>query len=324
MTHDRDFKRLVRHRMRKTGESYVSARAHLMRPHATSPTASERPGEAAMYPFERFTDPAKRALTRAQFEAEAGHSRSIDTTHLLLGLVHDKNTMAAAMLGMLAFRPSRMREAIARQTAEGPAQESDGLIPSEPVRRAIEFAFAEARLIGGGGVGTGHLLVGVLRTETSSGARALEVLGFNVDRGRASLRRWIASGAVAESNTPQPLPSDRDLREWIEAAEMLARSERSASVRVDHLVRAAPQSRVATELFGRLGLDLSIALAAVPAPPPQLVEVEASVAEFGADRLRGGREPGDRPGEPERRGRSEWERIHREWMQSWGSSAGRH
>lgn len=90
-----------------------------------------------MHPFAKFTAPAKRALTRAQFEAEVGNSQSIATTHLLLGLLHDKNSMAVAMLSRLApdllrgllHDQARIRQAIERQPAEGPVQESEGWSP---------------------------------------------------------------------------------------------------------------------------------------------------------------------------------------------------
>lgn len=340
MTHDRDFKRLVRHRMRKTGESYASARAHLRRTHAEGPMASESSEGTAMYPFDRFTDPAKRALTRAQFEAEAGHSDSIATTHLLLGLLDDKNSMAVGILGRVApnllrwlfHDKARFRAAFERQPPEGPVQESEGLVPSEPVKRAIELAFADAQLVGDGAVGTGHLLLGVLRVETSSGARAMAELGVTVDQVWAKLRELSDSGVAGESSTPQRKPPDRDVTEWMEAAQVLARNEGSASVRIDHLIRAAPRSRVATELFQRLGIDLPDALAAVPRPPAELSEAEASLVELVSLRRQGARERIDPPvqgagrsdrrvDDAERSAREERDRIYGEWIRLWGSSA---
>lgn len=324
MTHDRDFKRLVRHRMRKTGESYASARARLRRGHVVGHTGSEPSGEAAMYHFEKFTDQAKRALTRAQFEAEVGNSQSIATTHLLVGLLHDKNTMAVAMAARLApglLFGTRVRRSIERQPAEGPVQKSEGLVPSEQVRQAIRFAFAEAQLIGDGYVGTGHLLVGMLRVETSSGARVVAELGVTVDGARAKLRELTASGEVPESSTPERKPPDRDFTEWMEAAQVLARSEGSGSVRIDHLLRAAPRSQAATDLFGRLGIDLSEALSAVPPPPAQLSQVEASLIELVNLRRQGARERLDRPirlDDAERSAREERDRIYGEWITSWG------
>lgn len=285
-----------------------------------------------MHPFDKFTDPAKRALTRAQFEADADNSRSIATTHLLRGMLHDKNSMAVGMLSRVAWRPIRVRQAIERQPAEGPIEESEGLVLSEPTKRAIELAFAEAQLIGDGSVGTGHLLVGVLQSETSGAARAMAELGVTVDGARAKLRELTASGVVRESSTPERKPPDRDVTEWMEAAQFLARTEGSASLRIDHLVRAAPRNRAATELFGRVGIDLPHALAAVPPPPAQLSEADASLIELTSLRQPGARERVDRPiqvagrshrrvDDAERSARQERGRIYREWIESWGPSA---
>lgn len=339
MTHDRDFKRLVRHRMRRTGESYASARAHLRRGHAAGQVASESSGGAAMYSFERFTDQAKRALTRAQFEAEVGHSQSIATTHLLLGLLDDRNSMAVGILSRLSPQvlrwllhdKARFREVFERQPPEGPVQEPQGLVPSEPVKRAIELAFADAQLVGDGTVGTGHLLLGVLQVETSSGARAMAELGVTVDGVRAKLRELTESAVVGESGPLERLPPDGNVLEWMNAAQILARGEASRSVRIDHFLRAALQSRAAIELFERLGLDLP-ALAAVPRPPAELSDVEASLIELASLRRQGVRERIDRPihvagrshrrvDDAERTARAEWARIYGEWVKSWGSAS---
>lgn len=336
MTQDRDFKRLVRHRMRKTGESYVSARAHLRRADPAGHATSERSGDGPMYPFERFTNAAKRALTRAQFEAEVGNSPSIATTHLLLGLLHDRETMAVAVIARLApgllmrllHDQAGIRQVIEGQPVEGAAQESGGPAPSEPVKRAVEFAFAEAQLTGDGSVGTGHLLVGMLRVETSSGARVLAELGVTLDEARAKLWVLTQSGAVGESSTPERKPPDRDLTEWMEAAQVLARREESSSVRIDHLLRAAPRNRAAMDLFRQLGIDVQDALATVPPPPAQLSAVEASLVQLVGLRRQGAQrldvDPPVQLDEAERAARDEWRRIHGEWIQSWGPSPREH
>jgi ATP-dependent Clp protease ATP-binding subunit ClpC len=178
----------------------------------------------------------------------------------------------------------------------------------------MELAFAEARVIGDGSVNTGHLLVGMLRVETAGGARVLAELGVTVDGARAKLRELTESGTVPESSTPERRPPDRALTEWMDAAQVLARSEGSASVRIDHLLRVAPRSRTATELFGALGIDLPASLAAVPPAPARLSAVDASLIDLASLRRQGA--PVD---DAERAARDEWERIHRKWIQSWAS-----
>lgn len=179
-----------------------------------------------------------------------------------------------------------------------------------------------------------HLLLGVLRVETSSEARAMAELGVTADEMWAKLRELTGSGVVPESSTLERKPPDRDFTEWMEAAQALARSEGSAAVRIDHLLRAAPRSRAATELFERLGIDLPDALAAVPPPPAQLSEAEASLVELTSLRRQKPRERIDRPihvadrsphrvDDAERSAREARDRIYGEWIKSWGTRASR-
>lgn len=224
-----------------------------------------------------------------------------------------------ALRGLL-HEKAGFREAFERQPAERPVQGSEGLVPSEEVKRALELAFAESQLVGDGTVGTGHLLVGMLQVETSGAALAMAEFGVTLGGARAKLRELAASGVVPETSTERK-PPDRELTEWTEAAQVLARSEGSASVRVDHLLRSAPRSRAATELLGRLGIDLPAALATVPAPPAQLAKVEASLSELASLRRQGARQRLDRPlqlDDAERAARDERDRIHDEWIQAWG------
>ena len=54
-----------------------------------------------MYPFERFTERAKKVLTLAQEEAERSHHSYIGTEHLLLGLLREGEGLAAKVLNNL-------------------------------------------------------------------------------------------------------------------------------------------------------------------------------------------------------------------------------
>lgn len=94
---DRDFKKLVRQRMHKTGESFTAARAQLLTLRDARTPAS-RPGRTGMYPFDRFTEPAKEVLTLAQQEAEASGAGYIGTEHLLLGLYRNPDSAATWIL----------------------------------------------------------------------------------------------------------------------------------------------------------------------------------------------------------------------------------
>lgn len=107
VTRERDFKRLVRARMRRTGEAYATARAQLRRRGLPPSPAVE--GDSRMYPFERFTEHAKKVLTFAQEEAEQYGHGHIGTEHLLLGLLRDEEGMAGRELAALGVKLAKVR-----------------------------------------------------------------------------------------------------------------------------------------------------------------------------------------------------------------------
>jgi ATP-dependent Clp protease ATP-binding subunit ClpC len=238
MSRDKDFKRLVRRRMRKTGESYTAARAHLVRVKARARRTSATPsGGSAMQPFEYFTEPAKQALTTAQGEAEIARSGYIGTDHLLVALSANPDSVAGRLLTGLGIQDASIRAALDRMPPEQEPQPDAPLGPTEVAKRAIEFAFTEARRSGGSGaVGTGQLLVGIAIEGSGAGARALSELGVTQERVRAA-----AAGLAQEPSETvpvRPLPQSREFNEVLSTAQRIAREEQAQVLEPDHLVRA--------------------------------------------------------------------------------------
>src|SRR5262245_8776919 len=181
---DRDFKRLIRRRMRKTGESYSAARAALQR------AAGPRPGRASrMHPFERFTARARRALALTQREAEPAGG-PVEAVHLLLGLLQVRDGLAAGIVQGLGADPDELQRLLRARPVGGTAAVPAAGPPPE-VRRAIELAFEESRLMGHGFVGTEHLLLGVLSAAPGPAA-ALADAGVTP----ASARHWIQASRM--------------------------------------------------------------------------------------------------------------------------------
>jgi ATP-dependent Clp protease ATP-binding subunit ClpC len=65
-----------------------------------------------LYPFERFTEKAKKVLTLAQDEAEKAHLSYIGSEQLLLGLLREEDGLAARVLDNLGVEIERVRETI--------------------------------------------------------------------------------------------------------------------------------------------------------------------------------------------------------------------
>lgn len=116
-----------------------------------------------MYPFERFTERAKKVLSLAQEEAEKSHHSYIGTEHVLLGLLREADGIAAKVLNNLGVEIEKVR-----QTMESLLGRDKGLtvllqiIPTSRVKKVIELSFEEARRTGHNYVGSEHLLLGLL------------------------------------------------------------------------------------------------------------------------------------------------------------------
>jgi ATP-dependent Clp protease ATP-binding subunit ClpC len=221
MTRGRGFKRLVRERMRKTGESYTSARARLTTrqqgvTQASAPGGSEQmdpfehftrhPARELRYPsgrrvsremdpFERLTEQAKLVLSRAQDEARrAGHGY-IGTEHLLLALVGQEDGIAARALGNLGIEDRKIRDTMASMLGRRSTTPVRDL-PTSRVRKVIQIAFDEARRMGQQSVGTEQLLLGLMIEGEGIGAHALDQVSITLPKVRHQLAELEAQGAL--------------------------------------------------------------------------------------------------------------------------------
>jgi ATP-dependent Clp protease ATP-binding subunit ClpA len=151
-----------------------------------------------MYPFERFTDLAKKALTLAQEEAEQHRSSYIGTEHLLLGLIRIENGTARSILDRLGIDADAVRKSIEPVLDHGKRPDAGPIIPSSRVKRVIEIAFEEARMLNQSRVSTGPLLLGLIVEGQDQAARVLAGFGLSVDE----VREGVAE-APAEQGEPR-------------------------------------------------------------------------------------------------------------------------
>ena len=130
--------------------------------------------------FERFTDRARRVVVLSQEEARiAGHD-SVTTEHVLLGLIHEGDGVAARVLESLGLGLETTRQQV--QDAIGRGEHSPtGRIPFTPqAREVLKLALEESRALGHHYIGTEHILLGLVAASDSIAARVLAALG--VDR----------------------------------------------------------------------------------------------------------------------------------------------
>jgi len=133
--------------------------------------------------FERFTDRARKVMALANQEAQRFNHEHIGTEHILLGLVKEGSGVGATVLKNLDVDLERIRGEVEKSVTPGPAQSSQAKLPQTPqAKKVIEYAIEEARLFERGYVGTGEMLLGVLREPEGFGGRILRNLGLDIDR----------------------------------------------------------------------------------------------------------------------------------------------
>ncbi|MDB5114373.1 MAG: ATPase domain protein [Chloroflexi bacterium] len=165
-----------------------------------------------MYPFERFTERAKKVLTLAQEEAERSHHSYIGTEHLLLGLLREGEGLAAKVLNNLGVEINKVRSTIESVLGRNERIIIQQIIPTSRVKKVIEISFEEARRMGNNYVGTEHLLLGLLIEGEGIAAHVLEDLGATLEKVRGEIERLLhESGLEEESKEAQKKPSKTPL-----------------------------------------------------------------------------------------------------------------
>jgi ATP-dependent Clp protease ATP-binding subunit ClpA len=143
--------------------------------------------------FERFTDRARRVVVLAQEEARLLNHDYIGTEHILLGLIHEGEGVAAQALQSLGISLAAVRsqvDSIIGQGMEGPA----GHIPITPrAKKVMELSLRESLQLGHNYIGTEHLLLGLIREGEGVAAQVLVKLGAGLDRVRAAVIRLLQS-----------------------------------------------------------------------------------------------------------------------------------
>ncbi len=129
--------------------------------------------------FERFTEPARQVVVLAQEEARALKHNYIGTEHLLLGLLREREGLAARALGALGVQLEDVRAQVAQIIGQGDEVEA-GQIPFTPrAKRVLDLSLREALSLGHNYIGTEHLLLGIARENEGVAARIL--LDFDAD-----------------------------------------------------------------------------------------------------------------------------------------------
>ena len=145
--------------------------------------------------FEKFSERARRALTRAQEEAQRFGHNYIDTEHVLLGLIAEEEGVASRVLANLGVAPNKIRAAVEFVVGRG-ERSSIGEVGLTPrAKRVIELAVDEARRLNHTYIGTEHLLLGLLREREGAAVGVLESFGVSLEKAQAEINNLLSQGA---------------------------------------------------------------------------------------------------------------------------------
>src|SRR5256885_5081514 len=153
--------------------------------------------------FERFTDRARRVVVLAQEEARLLNHNYIGTEHILLGLIHEGEGVAAKALESLGISLEAVRNQVEEIIGQGGSSPS-GHIPFTPrAKKVLELSLREALQLGHNYIGTEHILLGLIREGEGVAAQVLVKLGADLSRVRQQVIQLLSGYAGAKEGSPQ-------------------------------------------------------------------------------------------------------------------------
>src|ERR1700709_390127 len=149
--------------------------------------------------FERFTDRARRVVVLAQEEARMLSHNYIGTEHILLGLIHEGEGVAAKALESLDISLEAVRAQVEEIIGQG-QQAPSGHIPFTPrAKKVLELSLREALQLGHSYIGTEHILLGLIREGEGVAAQVLQKLGADLNRVRQQVIQLLSGFQGKES-----------------------------------------------------------------------------------------------------------------------------
>jgi ATP-dependent Clp protease ATP-binding subunit ClpC len=177
--------------------------------------------------FERFTDRARRVVVLAQEEARMLNHNYIGTEHILLGLIHEGEGVAAKGLESLGISLEAVRSQVEEIIGQG-QQAPSGHIPFTPrAKKVLELSLREALQLGHNYIGTEHILLGLIREGEGVAAQVLVKLGADLSRVRQQViqllsgyqgKEAVAAGGPSEGQPSTSLVLDQFGRNLTQAA----------------------------------------------------------------------------------------------------------
>lgn len=153
--------------------------------------------------IERFDDSANHVVLLASEEAGMLKHNYIGTEHILLGLIHEGDGIAAKLLAAAGIELDAVRDQVKELIGTGGYSQL-GPIPYTPrAKKVLELSIRESLQLGHSRINTGHILIGILRESEGVAMQVLLTLGFAMN---------IGDVCLAVSNANQYLTEERQIR----------------------------------------------------------------------------------------------------------------
>ena len=147
--------------------------------------------------FDKFTDKARKVLVLAQDEARGLHQPYVGTEHILLGLIQEKEGLAAQALERLNIKYDAVVQAIRQVVTIDESADVSGHLSFTPrVKRVLENSLREAMQMGQSYISTEHLLLGIVREGEGTALDVLGRLGVKGDDIRGALNDLVGQSPV--------------------------------------------------------------------------------------------------------------------------------
>ncbi len=158
--------------------------------------------------FERFTERSRRVVVLAQEEARMLDHNYIGTEHILLGLIHEGEGVAARAIVSLGLTLEMAREQVRALVGAGKSMPSGHIPFTPPAKKVLELSLREALALKKEYIGTEHILLGLVHEGHGVGAQILVTAAP-----LPAVREKVLLLAAAESN--EPGPDEQQAMEWL-------------------------------------------------------------------------------------------------------------
>ncbi len=179
----------------------------------------------------KFTPRAEEALRLSQEAAEELGHGYVGSEHLLLGLIREEDGVAHRVLAEFGVTDEMICSVLQRSVGKGVsgAAPSQGLTPR--AKSVVELAVSEASRMGSPAIGTGHLLMGILREGGNMGLRILRTVGVDPNRMySAILKKAEAAPKAATTGSASSREADKKNKTLVEYTRDLTEAARSGKL----------------------------------------------------------------------------------------------